>query len=60
MELKAWEYDEFPAFDESVPGATWLDTTGDEAGARYHPNIEYECVDGVSRVLQILIPNSRN
>ena len=60
MELKAWEYDELPEFDEEVPGATWLDTTGDEAGARYYPNVEYECVDGVSRVLQILIPNSRN
>ena len=60
MELKAWEYDEFPAFDEEVPGATWLETTGDEQGVMYVPNVEYECVDGVSRVLQILIPTSRN
>ena len=60
MELKAWEYDEFPAFDEEVPGATWLDTTGDEVGVSYLHDIEYECVDGVSRVLQILIPTSRN
>ena len=60
MELKAWEYDEFPAFDEEVPGATWLDTTGDEAGAMYVRDVEYECIDGVSRVLQIMIPNSRN
>ena len=60
MELKAWEYDEFPAFDEEVPGATWLDTTGDEVGVAYVPNVEYECLGGVSRVLQILIPNSRN
>ena len=29
-------------------------------GVRYIPNVEYECVDGVSRVLQILVPNSRN
>ena len=60
MELKAWEYDEFPEFDEEVPGATWLDTTGDEVGVMYVPNVEYECIDGVSRVLQILIPTSRN
>jgi acetyl esterase/lipase len=60
MELKAWEYAEFPEFDEEVPDATWLDTTGDEMGARLIPNVEYECVDGVSRVLQILVPNSRN
>ena len=60
MELKAWEYDEFPAFDEAVEGATWLDTTGDEIGASYIPNVEYECIDGVSRVLQILIPTSRH
>lgn len=59
MELKAWEYDEFPAFDEEVPGATWIDTTGDEVGVTYIPNVEYECVDGISRVLQILIPTSR-
>ena len=60
MELKAWEYDEFPAFDEEVADATWLDTTGDEIGVMYVPNVEYECVDGISRVLQILIPTSRN
>lgn len=60
MELKAWEYDEFPEFNEAVEGATWLDTTGDEQGVQYVHNVEYECIDGVSRVLQILIPTSRN
>ena len=60
MEVRAWEYDEFPAFDEEIAGATWLDTTGDEMGVRYVPNVEYECVGGVSRVLQILLPTSRN
>ena len=60
MELKAWEYDEFPEFEEEIPGATWLDTTGNEVGVRYVPNVEYECLDGVRRVLQILIPNTRN
>lgn len=60
MEVRAWEYDEFPAFDEAVPRTTWLDTTGDEPGVLYVSNVEYECVDDVSRVLQILIPSSRN
>ncbi len=60
MELKAWGYDEFPAFDEDVDGAVWLDTTGDEMGVTYVHDVEYERVDGVSRTLQILIPTSRN
>ena len=60
MELKAWEYDEFPAFEEDVPGASWLDTTGNEVGVSYVPDVEYQSVGGVSRVLQILIPTSRN
>lgn len=60
MEVRAWEYDEFPPFEDEVEGAAWLDTTGDEMGVRYIPNVEYECVDGLSRMLQILIPSSRN
>ena len=60
MELKAWTYEEMPAFCEEVVGATWLKTTGDEPGVRYAHNVEYQNVDGVSRVLQILIPTSRN
>lgn len=60
MELKAWTYEEFPAFDGEVDGARWLSTTGDEPGVMYVPNVEYECVDGLSRVLQILVPTSRN
>jgi len=60
MEVRAWEYDEFPPFEDEVEGATWLDTTGDEMGVRYIPNVEYECVDGLSRVLQVLVPSSRN
>ncbi|MBR3328580.1 MAG: alpha/beta hydrolase [Atopobiaceae bacterium] len=60
MEVKAWEYEEFPEFTDEVEGATWLNTTGDERGARYIPNVEYQCVGGIPRVLQILIPNSRN
>ncbi len=60
MEVRAWEYDEFPEFDEEVADATWLNTTGDERGARYVPNVVYQDVGGVSRVLQILVPGSRN
>lgn len=60
MELKAWTYDEIPEFEDEVPGATWLDTTGDEPGVRYVPNVEYQRTGGVSRVLQILIPTCRN
>ena len=60
MEVKAWEYEEFPAFEDEGVDATWLDTTGDEPGTRYVPNVEYQNVGGVPRVLQILIPTSRN
>ena len=60
MELKAWTYDEFPAFDDEVSGATWLDTTGDEMGVRYVHDVEYQNLDGVRRVLQVLIPTSLN
>lgn len=60
MELKAWTYEEIPEFDEEVAGATWLDTTGDEPGVLYLNDVVYECVEGISRVLQILIPTSRN
>lgn len=60
MEVKAWTYEELPEFDGDVPEALWLDTTGDEMGVTYVPNVEYECIDGVSRTLQILVPNSRN
>ena len=59
MELKAWEYDEFPAFDEVVEGAEWLYTSPDDVGVAYTPNVEYQCIDGLPRVLQSLIPTSR-
>ena len=60
MEVRAWEYDEFPAFDEEVAGALWLDTTGDERGTRYVPNVQYQDAGGVPRVLQVFMPTSRN
>lgn len=60
MELKAWTYDELPEYDEVVDGAVWLSTTGDEMGVRYIEDVEYERVDGIARVLQILMPRTRN
>lgn len=60
MELKEWAYDEFPEFSDEVRGAHWLETTGNECGVKYIPNVEYQNVGGISRVLQILIPTSRN
>lgn len=60
MELKAWTYEELPEFSDEVPGAVWLNTTGDEVGVRYVHDVEYARPGGVPRVLQILIPSSRN
>ena len=37
MDIKPWEYADFPAFNEPVPGATRVPTTGDEIGVTYHP-----------------------
>ena len=35
MEVKAWEYDEYPGLTEEVEGAVHIPTTGDEPGV-YH------------------------
>ena len=35
MEVKAWEYDEYPGLTEEVEGAVHIPTTGDEPGAIY-------------------------
>ena len=59
MELKAWDYESFPAFDEEAPGAVWLDTTGREPGADYFQDVEYCEIDGVKLRLQILVPQCR-
>ena len=32
MEVKAWEYDEYPGLTEEVEGAVHIPTTGDEPG----------------------------
>ena len=34
MDIKPWEYADFPAFNEPVPGATRVPTTGDEIGVK--------------------------
>jgi acetyl esterase/lipase len=60
MEVKAWEYDEFPDYTTPVMGATRLKTTGDETGVLLIPNIEYAHLDGISLCLQILAPLTRN
>ena len=60
MELKEWTYEELPEFTDEVPGAKWIDTTGDEKGTYYLNNIEYAAADGTPLYLQILVPNSRN
>ena len=41
MDIKPWEYADFPAFNEPVPGATRVPTTGDEIGVTYHPDVPY-------------------
>jgi len=60
MELKAWTYEEMPDFDEDVPGAGWIETTGDETGIFYLHDVEYAGGDGRPLRLQIMIPESRN
>lgn len=59
MECKAWTYDEFPAFDEDVDGATHIATTGGEVGVRYHRDVPYAELDGMTLCLQILEPVAR-
>ena len=43
MDIKPWEYADFPAFNEPVPGATRVPTTGDEIGVTYHPDVPCTC-----------------
>ncbi len=59
MELKDWTYDEFPEFEyDGADGI--LQTTGDEVGVTYIPDIVYAEVDGVQLHLQIQYPHTRN
>lgn len=61
MEIREfWDFDEFPEFAETLDGVETIETTGNEMGARYIPNIEYANVDGLDLHLQILLPYCRN
>lgn len=60
MELKEWTYEEYPEYAYEVPGAEWLDTTGDEQGVVYLKDVEYARVEDSVLHLQILVPSSRN
>lgn len=60
MEVKEWTYEEFPEFIEEVENARIINTTGDEMGVTYIPNVEYVELDGVKLHLQILLPGTRN
>ena len=53
MEVKAWEYDEYPGLTEEVEGAVHIPTTGDEPGVYHWHDIPYAEVDGHKLVLQI-------
>ena len=59
MEVKAWEYDEYPGLTEEVEGAVHIPTTGDEPGVYHWHDIPYAEVDGQTLVLQILEPYTR-
>ena len=41
MEVKAWEYDEYPGLTEEVEGAVHIPTTGDEPGVYHWHDIPY-------------------
>lgn len=60
MDIRHWTYADFPAFDEPVPGAKRIATTGDEIGVTYHPNVPYATDGNVTLHLQILTPQTRN
>ena len=54
MDIKPWEYADFPAFNEPVPGATRVPTTGDKIGVTYHPDVPYATAGTTTLHLQIL------
>jgi acetyl esterase/lipase len=60
MEIKDWNYDEFPEFTEMVEGAKILKAEGNTIGVRYFHNIEYAVINGTHLHLQILVPETRN
>ena len=60
MEVKEWNYEEFPEFLEEVEGVSRLKTSGEEIGIHYEHDVEYANMEGVVLHLQILRPFSRN
>ena len=60
MEVKLWQYDEFPDFNDVPEGVEVLRTTGDEPGVMYMNDVEYANIGGVPLRLQLLLPYSRN
>ena len=60
MEVKAWTYEEFPEFTEIPEGAGVLETSGDEPGVAYIPDVKYQTEGGMTLRLQVLIPYCRN
>ena len=60
MEVKQWNYEEFPEFTCIPEDAEVIETTGEEMGVNYFHDVEYANVDGVPLHLQILIPACRN
>ncbi len=59
MELKNWTYEEFPEFQYKGADGI-LETTGNEVGVAYIPDVVYAEVDGVKLHLQIQYPYTRN
>ena len=60
MELKPWTYEEMPDYTDVPDGANVIETSGDEAGTVYLPNVVYAQTPEGDLKLQILLPNSRN
>ena len=60
MQVKPWTYEEFPEFNETLEGAEFIETTGDEQGVVYLHDVEYAKPGGTPLHLQILIPATRN
>lgn len=60
LEVKDWTYDEFRNYSEYVEGSERIQTTGDEIGLHYIPDVVYAEPQGIPLKLQILLPYTRN
>lgn len=60
MEVKEWDYNDFPDYGGCPEGAARIPTTGNELGLMYSHDVEYANVDGVRLCLQIIRPMTRN